>query len=74
MGWIALSWMFKKVDRPIVKWFIIYHLGCYVDGTVLRLAKDLAENNNGVRVLVVCSEVIINAFRGPSHAHLDILV
>ncbi|KAL7211531.1 hypothetical protein ACSBR2_014403 [Camellia fascicularis] len=42
-------------------------------GTVMP-AKDLAENNNGARVLVVCSEVMVNAFRGPLHAHLDILV
>ncbi|KAI8001561.1 Chalcone synthase 4 [Camellia lanceoleosa] len=59
---------------PSVKRFMLYHLGCYGGGTVLRLAKDLAENNNGARVLVVCSKVMVNAFRGPSHAHLNILV
>ncbi|CAL5346257.1 unnamed protein product [Camellia sinensis] len=57
-----------------VKRFMLYHLGFYGGGIVLRLANDLAENNNGARVLVVCFEVMVNAFRGPSHAHLDILV
>ncbi|KVI08857.1 Chalcone/stilbene synthase, N-terminal [Cynara cardunculus var. scolymus] len=31
--------------------------GCFAGGTVLRLAKDIAENNKGSRVLVVCSEI-----------------
>ncbi|PWA42080.1 chalcone synthase [Artemisia annua] len=38
-----------------VKRYMIYQQGCFAGGTVLRLAKDLAENNNGARVLVVCS-------------------
>ncbi|RVW78731.1 Stilbene synthase 2 [Vitis vinifera] len=43
-------------------------------GTVLRTAKDLAENNAGARVLVVCSEITVVTFRGPSETHLDSLV
>ncbi|KAI8571280.1 hypothetical protein RHMOL_Rhmol01G0107300 [Rhododendron molle] len=62
--------------NPSVKRFMLYHLGCYGGGTVLRLAKDLAENNPGSRVLVLCCEIMPSAFHGPpslQHAHLDIL-
>ncbi|KAK7387619.1 hypothetical protein VNO78_28540 [Psophocarpus tetragonolobus] len=48
--------------------------GCFGGGTVLRLAKDLAENNKGARVLVVCSEITALTFRGPTDTHLDSLV
>ncbi|CAJ1971934.1 unnamed protein product [Sphenostylis stenocarpa] len=57
-----------------VKRYMIYQQGCYAGGTALRLAKDLAENNKGARVLVVCSENISIAFRGPSENHIDNLV
>ncbi|KAF7849310.1 hypothetical protein BT93_L0990 [Corymbia citriodora subsp. variegata] len=39
---------------------------CYAGGTVLRIAKDIAENNPGARVLAVCSESTIVSFRAPS--------
>lgn len=38
------------------------------------MAKDLAENNRGARVLVICSEITAVTFRGPSESHLDLLV
>ncbi|CAJ1971935.1 unnamed protein product [Sphenostylis stenocarpa] len=57
-----------------VKRYMIYQQGCYAGGTVLRLAKDLAENNKGARVLVVCSESMLFTFRGPSENHIDNLV
>nr|BBA68551.1 chalcone synthase 3 [Nemophila menziesii] len=60
--------------RPSVKRFMMYQQGCYAGGTVLRMAKDLAENNRGARVLVVCSELTAVTFRGPSDSHLDSLV
>nr|QDX15854.1 chalcone synthase [Arisaema heterophyllum] len=60
--------------RPSVKRLMMYQQGCFAGGTVLRLAKDLAENNRGARVLVVCSEITAVTFRGPSDAHLDSLV
>ncbi|CAN1839111.1 Chalcone synthase 1 [Linum perenne] len=83
-----LKLKFKRVDmpgadyqltkilglRPSVKRFMMYQQGCFAGGTVLRLAKDLAENNKGARVLVVCSEITAVTFRGPSDAHLDSLV
>ncbi|KAI8002978.1 Chalcone synthase 1 [Camellia lanceoleosa] len=60
--------------HPSVKRLMMYQQGCFAGGTVLRLAKDLAENNKGARVLVVCSEITASTFRGPSDAHLDSLV
>lgn len=38
---------------------------------MLRLAKDLAENNKGACVLVVCSEILSILFCGPSHSYFD---
>ncbi|CAA6660076.1 unnamed protein product [Spirodela intermedia] len=60
--------------RPSVKRLMMYQQGCFAGGTVLRLAKDLAENNRGARVLVVCSEITAVTFRGPTDTHLDSLV
>ncbi|KAL1817311.1 hypothetical protein DCAR_0521746 [Daucus carota subsp. sativus] len=54
-----------------VKRHMIYLQGCFAGGTVLRLAKDLAENNKGARVLVVCAEITTITFRGP---HLESLL
>ncbi|KAL3507410.1 hypothetical protein ACH5RR_032792 [Cinchona calisaya] len=60
--------------QPSIKRLMMYQLGCYAGGTALRLAKDLAENNKGARVLVVCSEIAAVTFRGPSDSHFDSLV
>ena len=60
--------------HPYVNRYMMYQQGCYAGGTVLRLAKDLAENNKGARVLVVCSEITAISFCGPSDTHLDKLV
>ncbi|KAK8607366.1 hypothetical protein V6N13_053107 [Hibiscus sabdariffa] len=60
--------------KPSIKRYMMYQQGCFAGGTVLRLAKDLAENNKGARVLVVCSEITAVTFRGPSDTHLDSLV
>lgn len=57
-----------------IKRLMLYQNGCFAGGTVLRLAKDMAENNKGARVLVVCAEIIGLTFRGPSEKHLDDLV
>ncbi|KAL2317844.1 hypothetical protein Fmac_031720 [Flemingia macrophylla] len=59
---------------PTVKRYMIYQQGCFAGGTVLRLAKDLAENNKGARVLVVCADSITFGFRGPSENHIENLV
>ncbi|KAI4338211.1 hypothetical protein L6164_016555 [Bauhinia variegata] len=60
--------------RPCVNRFMIYQQGCYAGSTVLLLAKDIAENKKGARVLVVRSEITAVTFRGPSDTHLDSLV
>eukprot|EP00253_Pinus_taeda_P007381 PITA_07381 len=57
-----------------VKRVMMYQQGCFAGGTVLRVAKDLAENNRGARVLIVCSEITAVTFRGPSDSHLDSMV
>ncbi|XP_050218389.1 chalcone synthase-like [Mercurialis annua] len=56
---------------PSVKRLMMYQQGCYGGGTVLRIAKDLAENNKDGRVLVVCSEINILTFCGPNEKQLD---
>ncbi|KMT00048.1 hypothetical protein BVRB_1g018760 [Beta vulgaris subsp. vulgaris] len=60
--------------RPSVKRFMLYQQGCYAGGTILRLAKDIAENNRGARVLVVCAEITVIGFRGTTETHLDSMV
>ncbi|CAI9110353.1 OLC1v1010361C1 [Oldenlandia corymbosa var. corymbosa] len=61
--------------NPSVKRYMSYQQGCFGGGTTLRLAKDLAENNKGARVLVVCAEMTVAWFRGPSvNAHVGGLV
>lgn len=60
--------------NPSVKRHMMYQQGCYAGVTVLRIAKDLAENNAGARVLVVCSEITAVTFKGPSETHFDSLL
>ncbi|KAM7258853.1 hypothetical protein ACFE04_014594 [Oxalis oulophora] len=61
--------------NPSVKRIMMYHQGCHGGGTVLRVAKDLAENNRGSRVLVVNSELAATIiFRGPNKDQLGSLV
>ncbi|KAE9450588.1 hypothetical protein C3L33_17514, partial [Rhododendron williamsianum] len=60
--------------RSSVKRLMFYFQGCFAGGTVLRVAKDLAENNKGARVLAVCSEITAAFFCGPSETHLETLV
>ena len=60
--------------KPSVKRVMMYQTGCFGGASVLRVAKDLAENNKGARVLAVCSEVTAVTYRAPSENHLDGLV
>ncbi|KAK4589257.1 hypothetical protein RGQ29_020026 [Quercus rubra] len=53
--------------RSSVKRIMLYHQGCFAGGTVLRIAKDFAENNAE-------SEVTIDGFRGPSDSDPVFLV
>ena len=67
--------LLKLLDlSPCVKRFMMYQQGCHAGGTVLRLAKDLAENNKGARVLVVCCEIQLMAFRSLKNAPLDYVI
>ncbi|KAJ0981694.1 hypothetical protein J5N97_009949 [Dioscorea zingiberensis] len=59
---------------PSTKRVMLYSQGCFAGGTVLRIAKDLAENNDDARVLIVCAELTVISFRGPDDEHLDNLV
>ncbi|KAJ0868990.1 putative chalcone synthase [Helianthus annuus] len=60
---------------PLVNRLMIYQqVGCSAGGTALRLAKDIAENNKGSRVLVVCSDSMASIFCGPNENHIDSLV
>eukprot|EP00249_Psilotum_nudum_P036121 c6372_g1_i1 orf=478-1692(+) len=65
----------RLIGLPLtVKRVMLYQQGCFAGGTALRIARDLAENHNGARVLAVCSEIIAMHFRGPSEEHIDSLV
>jgi predicted naringenin-chalcone synthase len=57
-----------------VKRVMLYYQGCHGGASALRLAKDFSENNRGARVLIVTSENILHAFRGPDEAYPDFLV
>jgi predicted naringenin-chalcone synthase len=50
---------------PTVSRTVLNLHGCYGGGRSLQLAKELAENNRGARVLVACSEITLIAFYGP---------
>lgn len=52
--------------RPDVNRVMLYMLGCYAGITALRVAKDLAENNPGARILICCSELAAPTFRAPN--------
>ncbi|KAI4331957.1 hypothetical protein L6164_016901 [Bauhinia variegata] len=50
--------------NPSINSFMISHYGCFAGAAALRLAKDLAENNAGARIPVVCSERILPSTEG----------
>ncbi|KDP28845.1 hypothetical protein JCGZ_14616 [Jatropha curcas] len=54
--------------RSDVSRVMLYFLGCYGGVTGLRVAKDIAENNPGSRVLLTTSETTILGFRPPNKA------
>ncbi|KAM0895161.1 hypothetical protein ACQ4PT_024005 [Festuca glaucescens] len=60
--------------RPSVVRTMLQLNGCAAGSASLRLAKDIAENNRGARVLVACVELTIVAFRGPEEAYPHTLV
>ncbi|CAM0906670.1 unnamed protein product [Alopecurus aequalis] len=56
--------------RPTVCRTILSLHGCYGGGRALHLAKQLAENNHGARVLVACAEITLVCFGGPDGSNL----
>jgi len=60
--------------KPSIKRFMLYSQGCHAGGTVLRFVKDIAENNRGARVLVVCSESMVVCFHGPTETTMASMV
>ncbi|KAG4200855.1 hypothetical protein ERO13_A05G240300v2 [Gossypium hirsutum] len=56
---LTLYFLAKLIGlKSSVQRFMLYQQGCFAARTALRLAKDLAENNPGARVLAVCSEIM----------------
>ncbi|PKA56808.1 Bibenzyl synthase [Apostasia shenzhenica] len=53
---------------------MLYQQGCFAGGTVLRLAKVLAESRRSARVLIVCAETTTVLVRSPSVENQDDLV
>ncbi|CAM0885448.1 unnamed protein product [Alopecurus aequalis] len=53
---------------------MLYLGGCASGSAALRLAKDIAENNRGARILVACAELTLVVFRGPEEARLDTII
>ncbi|KAJ4700787.1 Chalcone synthase [Melia azedarach] len=60
--------------EPSVKRLMFYTQGCYIGASLLGLAKDIAENNAGARVLLVLSNLMDLYFHVPSETHLDMLI
>lgn len=60
--------------RPTVRRTMLYLNGCFAGAAALRLARDLAENNRGARVLVVCAEITVLLFNGPEEGCFQTLV
>ncbi|CAM0958705.1 unnamed protein product [Alopecurus aequalis] len=56
--------------RPTVCRTILSLHGCYGGGRALHLAKQIAENNRGARVLVACSEITLVCLGGPDGSNL----
>ncbi|KQK13828.1 bisdemethoxycurcumin synthase [Brachypodium distachyon] len=50
---------------PTVRRAMLYLSACNGGSTALRLAKDMAENNRGARVLVACAELTLVWLRAP---------
>ncbi|PUZ45070.1 hypothetical protein GQ55_8G190800 [Panicum hallii var. hallii] len=53
---------------------LLYLHGCSAGVGALRVAKDIAENNSGSRVLVACTQANILLFSPPDDTHIDQIV
>lgn len=52
--------------KPTVQRLMMFFHGCHAGGVILRVAKHIAENNAGSRVLVVCVETMLATFQKPT--------
>lgn len=67
--------LMKTLGLPSsVKRVMLNFSPCYTSGTVLRMAKDIAENNGGARVLVVIVALSLCTFNGPNEHDIALLV
>ena len=53
---------------------MLYLNGWSSGSAALRVAKDIAENNRGARVLVACAELTLVLFRAPNEDHVDTII
>jgi len=60
--------------RPTVQRTTLYLHGCSAGAAAFPLAKDLAENDDRARVLVVCAEAVVIGFGAPDEANPEGLV
>ncbi|TKW01013.1 hypothetical protein SEVIR_8G149200v4 [Setaria viridis] len=60
--------------RPTVCRTVLYLQGCTAGSAALRVAKDVAENNRGARVLVAFAELTLVMLRAPDEARPGTLV
>ncbi|URE41055.1 hypothetical protein MUK42_30116 [Musa troglodytarum] len=64
----------KLLGLPLsVNRIMLYSQACHMGAAMLRIAKDLAENNKGARVLVVSCEITVLSFRGPDEHDFEAL-
>ncbi|KAJ1275709.1 hypothetical protein BS78_05G156800 [Paspalum vaginatum] len=60
--------------RPGVRRTLLCLHGCSAGLVALRVAKDIAENNRGARVLVACAQATAMLFGAPGRLPLDLVV
>ncbi|KAF8694208.1 hypothetical protein HU200_038336 [Digitaria exilis] len=60
--------------RLTVRRTLLHLHGCNAGFAAIALAKDLAENTRGARVLVASSHAVLLPFRSPAANHTDALV
>ncbi|KAF8684443.1 hypothetical protein HU200_044337 [Digitaria exilis] len=57
--------------RPSVRRTMLYMNSCFGGSAAFRVAKDIAENNRGARVLVASADLTLVFFRAPDETHAD---
>ncbi|CAL4981209.1 unnamed protein product [Urochloa decumbens] len=61
------------INHSVQRTMLYYH-GCAAASSALRVAKEIAENNRGARVLVACAELSLIFFQTPDESRHDTLV